>query len=121
MKKSRILWIGLFAMLIYPLAAFAKYDYHFDQKISPYGQYESEASQKLSRGLTNIFYGWTEMMQTPIHMADEPRESLWRAGVIGVPYGFGRFLTRTGAGIFETFTFFIPQKPMMAPIEGTQT
>lgn len=116
-KKTSLL--VLLILLCLGVPAWAGYDYHFDPKLSPHGQFESEMAGKLSRGLTNVAYGWTELMQAPIRTAEEPTDGFWKTTFVGVPKGFGRFLGRTLIGVYEVATFYVPQKPLMPLVEGS--
>ncbi len=114
-RLGLVLWI----LVATTSGAWAGYDYKFDPQLAPYGQFESEVAGKLSRGLTNIAYGWTELAQAPIRTAEEPTDGFWKTTFVGVPKGFGRFLGRTFIGVYEVATFYVPQKPLISPIEGT--
>ena len=96
----------------------AHYDYKFESQTSKHGQFESEMGGKAERGATNILYGWTEFMKTPIEMARGPEHHLITAMLIGVPYGLIRAAARTVVGGYEVATFYAPQPPLMSPIEG---
>ena len=96
----------------------AGYDYKFESQEPKMGQFESEIGGKLQRGTTNLLYGWTELMRTPVQMSQGPEHRLATALVVGIPYGILRAVGRTGIGIYEMMTCFAPQPPIMAPIEG---
>ena len=124
MKKSAFL--RLFTAFMVWLTAgtapvFAGYEYKFDRKTNPMGNFESEMSGKLTRGVVNTLFGWTELARTPISMAQGPKKNFLKVIFIGVPYGILRAGGRTLLGIYEIVTFFAPQKPIMAPIEGQVT
>ncbi len=96
----------------------AGYEYKFDQRINPMGNYEGEMSGKLTRGAVNTLFGWTELAKTPIDMAQGPKKNFFKVIFAGIPYGIVKAAGRTGVGIFEMVTFFAPQKPILPPIEG---
>ena len=100
-----------------PLAA-AAFDPRYDSKEDLKGQYEAMASQKMSRGMSNILFGWTEIGRTPAKMAAGIDHGALTAFLLGVPYGVLRGATRTVVGCYETATFFAPQSPIMANLEG---
>ena len=116
----KILWINLVSvfLLIAGPPAFALYEYKVDQKLPPEGQFESEISAKFTRGVTNIIYGWTEIIRTPVHIAQDPRRGPIFSSIVGFPYGILRFAGRTLVGIYEVVSFAAPQPPIFAPIEG---
>ena len=118
--KSRNLKTAAFFLLlvITSLPVKAGYDYKFDTRDVPMGQFESEMSGKLNRGLANVLFGWTEFLRTPVGMTQEVKKNYLKAIFIGVPYGILRAAGRTVIGIYEIVTFYAPQKPIMAPIEG---
>ena len=82
------------------------------------GQFESEISEKLSRGATNIVFGWTEVLRTPVEMGEGPQNSKFKAFAVGVPYGIFRFIGRTVVGFYEVATCYAPQPPIFAPLQG---
>ena len=100
------------------LPAQAAYDYKFDSKPYPMGNFESEMSGKASRGLTNILFGWTEMFRTPVQLNHGIEHGLAYSLIVGIPYGILRAGARTVVGVYEILTFYAPQGPIMEPIEG---
>ena len=82
------------------------------------GNYESEMSGKLTRGAVNTLFGWTELVKTPIDMAQGPKKNFFKVFFAGVPYGVVKAAGRTGVGIFEMVTCYAPQKPILPPIQG---
>ena len=117
-QKFKIGILLIVAILSSLSAAYAKYEYKFDEHIDAYGPYESEISTKLTRGITNTLYGWTELFQTPIRMSEGPRNHIVTGVLLGVPYGIFRFVGRTVVGVYEIVTCFVPQKPIFGSIEG---
>lgn len=109
-----ILILFLFSSAI----VFAGYDYRFENRENPMGQYESETSAKLTRGVTNIAYGWTELFRTPADWAAKSEHRIWSALAVGIPYGMIRVGARTLIGVYETVTCYAPQKPIMSDIQG---
>ncbi len=101
-----------------PSPSWAGYKYRFDERMNQRGQYELEVSEKLTRGINNTIYGWTEMARTPIDWAERPGRGVLGALILGVPYGFFRMLGRTFVGIYEMGTCYAPQKPIFSEIEG---
>ncbi len=115
--KPLYLALGLW-MALSPNSVWAGYEYKIDQKTQPMGQLESEISAKLTRGLVNVLYGWTEIARTPINMAQGPKKNFLKVIFVGIPYGVFRAAGRTVLGVFEIVTCYAPQKPVMEPIEG---
>lgn len=61
---------------------------------------------KLGRGLTNTCTGWIEL---PFTLQKRCREHDYMVGIfLGLPEGLFKALLRTGAGVYETVTFFVP-------------
>ena len=61
---------------------------------------------KLLRGLENTFTGWLEI---PDEINDASKETNpFTALTYGVAQGTGEAVTRTGVGVHDTATFFIP-------------
>lgn len=109
----------LFLVLSGSFPAQAGYEYKYDKRINPMGNFESEITQKLTRGLTNVLFGWTELAKTPIDMSQGPKKNFFKVIFVGIPYGVLKAVGRTGVGLFEMLTFFAPQKPILPPIEGS--
>jgi putative exosortase-associated protein (TIGR04073 family) len=63
-------------------------------------------TRKLSRGLANIAFGATELVQNPMEINE--REGNAAAFTYGVVKGIGRFFFRIGAGVYEVTTFPFP-------------
>lgn len=63
-------------------------------------------TRKLGRGLANIAFGVTEIIEQPALMNE--REGNAAAFSYGVVKGFGRFFARLGYGIYDVATFPIP-------------
>ena len=118
--KSRNLKTAAFFLLlvITSLPVKAGYDYKFDTRDVPMGQFESEISGKLTRGVTNVLYGWTEIGRTPVRLAEGPQHPILAALAVGIPYGILRAAVRTVVGVYEIVTCYAPQGPIMRPIEG---
>ena len=93
--KKLLLTLSLAAVA---LPAFADIQ---DPPMNDYGP-----TRKLGRGLSNILYGVTEF-PTSIAMI-QSREGNSAACSYGIVKGIGRTLFRTGAGVYELFTFPFP-------------
>ncbi len=100
-----------------PLAG-AVFDYRYDSKADLKGQYEATASEKMTRGMTNIFFGWTEIGRTPAKMSAGIEHGALSSFLLGVPYGIFRAVGRTAVGCYEAATFFAPQSPIMSNLQG---
>ncbi len=60
-------------------------------------------TRKLSRGLANVMWGWTEIVYQPSLINE--REGNVAAWTYGPVRGFGRFFFRMGAGVWEIASF----------------
>lgn len=109
---------GLLFLAAVPLPAAAGYDYKFDSREVTIGQFESEISSKLVRGVENTLYGWTEMFRIPAEWSGRIDRGTFQAVTLGIPYGMFRFVGRTIIGVYEITTCYAPQGPIMAPIQG---
>ena len=101
------------------VSVYAGYDYKFESRENAYGQFESEISSKLTRGVINTATGWMEIFRTPTYWGESIEHNWFSTAVIGVPYGLFRFMGRTFVGVYEVATCFVPQGPIFADIEGT--
>jgi putative exosortase-associated protein (TIGR04073 family) len=75
------------------------------------------AFEKLGRGLSNFLGGWLEL---PLNI--HKRYSKSDAGAswfTGAAYGVFKGAVRTGVGLYETVTFFLPYPENFAPILPT--
>ncbi len=108
-----LFWCGNFCPGVW-----AGYEYRMETHGPEMGQFESEMSGKLTRGLVNVLYGWTEIVRGPVEMAVGPTTGALKAVAFGVPYGIFRATGRTLVGVYEAVTCYAPQKPIMRPIEG---
>jgi putative exosortase-associated protein (TIGR04073 family) len=93
---KRLLSITILASLCVPAMADIQ-----DPPMNDYGP-----TRKLSRGLSNMAFGATELVYQPA-MINE-REGNASAFSYGIIKGFGRFFARFGYGVFETVTFPFP-------------
>lgn len=118
LKAPKIVVFALLFILCHSFSAQAKYEYKYDQKADPYGQFEAEGAAKLTRGATNVLFGWMEIFKTPIRMSEDSRSNAVKGVLLGVPYGVLRFVGRTVVGAYEVVTFYIPQEPIFSPIGG---
>ncbi len=60
-------------------------------------------TRKLSRGVANVFLGWTEIFSNPGEI--NLREGNVAAWIYGPVKGFGRFFFRMGSGVWEIASF----------------
>lgn len=68
---------------------------------------QNDPGDKLERGLINCFTGWIEIPKHAMHMKDEAGNPV--SGVMyGTLQGAGQAVARTGYGMLDTFTFFVP-------------
>lgn len=112
------LLLFLVVLLQAPAPVQAVYDYRYDSKEDLHHQYESSAGAKMTRGITNVLFGWTEIVRTPVEMSAGIQRGKFTAILLGVPYGILRFVGRTFVGIYEVATFYAPQGPIMPSIQG---
>ncbi|MCF6314211.1 MAG: exosortase system-associated protein, TIGR04073 family [Verrucomicrobiales bacterium] len=96
MKK---LIISLFCVGIVSLA-------QADIQAPPKSQYT--ATRKLSRGIANILYGWTELPNSIIRL-NENQEQSTMVVVYGIVNGIKRTGVRMGYGVYEVINF---QRPL---------
>ena len=68
---------------------------------APYGQ---KAGATLARGAANTAFGWTELLLQPTAEVKANGNLL-----MGLGKGVGFAITRTGAGLGELFTFWVPR------------
>ena len=99
-------------------AANAAFDYRYDSKDATKGQFESSITAKLTRGVTNTLFGWTEIMNTPVQMAAGIEHGALYSTVFGLPLGVFRFVGRTLVGVYEVATCYAPQAPIMKELQG---
>ena len=69
-----------------------------DPPVNDYGP-----TRKLSRGLANVIWGWTELWINPAEMNE--REGNVAAWTYGPVKGVGRFFFRAGSGVWEIVSF----------------
>ena len=106
------------ALFIKMPPAGASFDASYDSKEDLKGQYESTSSEKMTRGLTNVAFGWTEIGRTPAKMSAGIEHGALSSFLLGVPYGVLRAVGRTVVGGYEVATFFAPQSPIMKNLQG---
>ncbi|MBI3087512.1 MAG: hypothetical protein HYY91_01285 [Candidatus Omnitrophica bacterium] len=72
--------------------------------------YPRKTGMRFVRGAVNTAFGWTELLS-------QPAEEVKSGGNVfeGVTKGFGRSLQRTGIGIGELFTCWIPKQQQGPP------
>ena len=72
---------------------------------------------KLGRGLSNFFLGWTEI---PLNIQKwYSRSDIGGSFFTGAAHGLFKGVVRTGVGVYETVTFFLPYPEDFAPILPT--
>ena len=74
---------------------------HANNQTAPYAE---QAAANLARGLTNTFFGWTEMLVRPTAEVERHGNLL-----NGVGQGISHSVSRTAAGIGEALTFWMPK------------
>ena len=74
---------------------------HANNQSAPYAE---QATANLARGLTNTFFGWTEMLVRPTAEVERHGNLL-----NGVGQGISHSVSRTAAGIGEALTFWMPK------------
>lgn len=79
---------------------------HADIQAPPKSQYT--ATRKLSRGLANILYSWTELPNTIIR-SNERQDQATEVVVFGIVRGIARTGVRLGYGVYEVINF---QRPL---------
>ncbi len=117
-KKQAAAFLGAVLALGISTSADAAFDYRYDSKEAVKGQYESGVATKLTRGLTNVLFGWTEIGRTPANMSAGIEHGAVSSFLIGLPYGVFRAAGRTGVGVYESVTCFAPQSPIMRDLQG---
>jgi putative exosortase-associated protein (TIGR04073 family) len=117
-KMKRVLGLVVLALLLGSWTAYAVYDARYDSKEDLKGQFESGTGEKLTRGVTNVLFGWMEIAQTPAKMAAGIERNAATAFLLGVPYGVVRFAKRTVVGCYEVATCYAPQSPIMPNLQG---
>jgi len=71
---------------------------------------------KLQRGLTNSVTGWLELPYNIFSEVVFGSRTPFVGMVTGIVIGTGKTIQRTGIGVFETATFYIPNyDPIMKP------
>ena len=90
--------LSLFALTLLSASAFADIQ---DPPMNDQGP-----TRKLGRGLSNIFFGITEIPHTIAQINE--REGNAAAASYGVVKGVGRFFQRFHYGVYELFTFPFP-------------
>ncbi|MBI3020696.1 MAG: exosortase system-associated protein, TIGR04073 family [Candidatus Omnitrophica bacterium] len=75
------------------------------------------ALEKLGRGVSNVLGGWLEI---PLNIRTRYAENDAATSLFtGALYGFVKGVVRTGVGVYETATFFLPYPEDFAPILPT--
>lgn len=72
------------------------------------------ALHKLGRGVANVLCGWIELpVNVRLRYTEQDAPTSLMTGVL---YGVIKGLARTGIGVYETATFFLPVPAGFAPI-----
>ena len=80
------------------------------------GRVEYTSRRKLQRGLTNAATGWLEIPYKVFGEVVFGSRSPFEGLVIGLVSGVSKSIERTGVGLFETATFYIPNyEPILKP------
>lgn len=111
MKRSFILWIALCCAAAAPAWA------EINASSPLRGDYPSEASRKLGRGLSNVAFGWMDFLKG---IEETGNDNGGVAQVVWGPInGLGKMVQRTAVGVVEVATFAIPAPngfdPMLEP------
>ncbi|MBI4341082.1 MAG: exosortase system-associated protein, TIGR04073 family [Candidatus Omnitrophica bacterium] len=86
-----------------------------DEILGRYNLYP--AFEKLGRGASNALGGWLEI---PLHVGRRYSQSDTAGSMFtGVVHGVLRAFVRTGVGLYEVVTFFLPYPENYAPILPT--
>ena len=86
-----------------------------DSMMGKYNLYPAFA--KLGRGVSNALGGWLEI---PLNVGKRQSQTDTAGGFFtGLAIGTFRGLVRTGVGVYETATFFLPYPEDFAPILPT--
>jgi len=76
--------------------------------------YAQDPAKKLGRGVANILTGWLEI---PKNIYNTSIEANPMVGItVGTAKGIGMSIVRTGAGVYEVFTFPFPLPEDYVPI-----
>jgi putative exosortase-associated protein (TIGR04073 family) len=80
------------------------------------GGVEYNSRKKLQRGLTNAATGWLEIPYKVFGEVVFGSRSPFEGLAIGLVTGVAKSVERTGVGLFETATFYIPNyEPILKP------
>ena len=72
------------------------------------------AFEKLGRGVSNVLFGWAEI---PLNIHKRYTESDTGGSYIsGAVHGVVKGVVRTGVGVYETATFFLPYPEDFRPV-----
>jgi putative exosortase-associated protein (TIGR04073 family) len=86
-----------------------------DEAMGRYNMYP--ALDKLGRGVSNTLMGWLEVPAT-MHGHYSPKDT-GQTFFMGLAHGLFRGIVRTGVGLYETVTFFLPYPEEFRPILPT--
>jgi putative exosortase-associated protein (TIGR04073 family) len=109
------LWIGLPGAWAQDPSGVAGGRDRVDEMLGRYNLHP--AFDKLGRGVSNAFFGWTEV---PLNVGYRySRHDTGGSLLTGAAIGLFKGLVRTGVGVYETVTFFLPYPEEFAPILPT--
>jgi putative exosortase-associated protein (TIGR04073 family) len=98
--------------------AAAPQSYDPDQDLPHPTQWQKRV-EKLGRGLSNVFFGWSEL---PLawHRGIQQQRPLTQIITHSTVVGTSRFFIRTGIGVYEVFSFYTSNpngkyEPMLEP------
>ncbi len=112
MKKGVV---GVFALLIAMIVFTGLSEAASDSAITdPTPDYSTGVSKKLGRGLSNVAFGWTDILKGIEDVGEE--QNFFAAITWGPIYGTGKALHRTLAGAYEVATFPVPVPQNFDPL-----
>ena len=123
--KARIRWM-LMGILVAAACGFS--DARVEESVRPaggrdrvdevMGRYNLQpAFEKGGRGLSNVLFGWLEIPLN-IDRRYSPHDNVGSM-LTGTAVGVFKGVIRTGVGLYETVTFFLPYPENFAPILPT--
>ncbi|HNV85492.1 MAG TPA: exosortase system-associated protein, TIGR04073 family [Candidatus Omnitrophota bacterium] len=108
--KGRVFWSLLLAgiLLALPLTVWAQASE--DSAAVLEGTYSEKISDKLGRGVENLFVGWLEI---PYEIRKVSKEkNAWQGATVGFGKGIAYTVGRMATGVYEIVTFPYPQEPI---------
>ena len=121
-RRQGMLWIALLACgLCLPHPAWTQPETrdrpltdtdYVDKTMGKYGLHP--AFEKFGRGASNVLGGWLEI---PLNLQNRYSKKDTAGSIVtGLLYGTVYAVVRTGVGVYETVTFFLPYPEDFAPI-----